>query len=234
MRKKILILLIWQATALLATAQKITDNKYVFPVKPGSAAWRAFTTHKQMEEATQLPQNVLTSLTTKALLETCLDYPLLIDMMAYNTPQKGLEAVARNFNGLQELIKRNDVATHLANVYQQLITTDINKLSALSDKGKLSFQLSFIEILFGQKPVLGKIDKGAISSLKTHITRALAYKTSHSDVFSAVTNSYTLFFAGNLYYHFYRSEFTPAAHDFLRSGSLKDTSVIEEITKAIQ
>lgn len=234
MRKKILILLVWQATALLATAQKLTDNKYVFPVTPGSAAWRAFTTHKQMEEATQIPQNKLTGLTTKALLETCLDYPLLIDMMAFNTPQKGVETVIHKFNGLQELIKRNDVATHLANVYQQLITTDINKLSTLSDKGKLSFQLSFIEILFGQKPVLGKVDKSTISNLKTHITRALAYKTSHSDVFSPVTNSYTLFFAGNLYYHFYRSEFTPAAHDFLRSGLLKDTTVIEEIKKAIQ
>jgi hypothetical protein len=234
MKKSPFILLAFQVMVLVATAQKPVDRKYEFPIKPGSATWQSFTTHKQMVEATALPEKTAAGLTTRALLETCLDYPLLMDMMAFNTPQKGLEAVTRNFNGLQQLMTRKDVAVHLADAYQQRLATDINKLPSLYEKGKLSFQLSFIEILFAQRPVLGTVDKAIVALLKTHITKALAFKTTHSEVFSATNSSYTMFFAGNLYRHFYKTEFSAAALEFLTTGLLKDTTVIGEIEDLIR
>lgn len=233
MKKAIVIFLALQVTGNLLIAQTV-DREYDFPVKPGTNAWQAFTTHKQMVEATTLPAKTATGLTTRALLETCLNYPLLPDMMAFNSPQQGLEAVIRNFNGLQELVGRKDVALHIVKAYQRLLSTDISKLNALYDKGKLSFQLSFIELLLGQKKVLSTTDKTMAGTLKTHIATAISFKAAHSDIFSATANSYTLFLAGNLYHYHYRSVFSAAAHEFLQTGLLKDPAILEEIKKTIQ
>lgn len=232
MKKRTLILLAFQGIFLLAAAQKSIDRKYEFPVKPGSDAWRSFTTHKQMVEATKLPEKIATSLTTKALLETCLDYPLLGDIMLHNSPQRGLEMATRNFNGLQQLMERKDVTLHAGNVYQKLLATDIDKLSTLDEKGKLTFQLSFIELLLSQKSVLATADKKAVEPLRSYLAKARSFKAAHTDVFSVTGYGFTMLLAGNLHRHFYQKGFSKAANDFLNTGSPTDAGTLEEIDNA--
>lgn len=64
------------------------DEPYQFPIVPGSPVWETFTTHQDMLDATQVPDNVLESLSTTALIRTVMDYPLLGDMYLYNTVQQ--------------------------------------------------------------------------------------------------------------------------------------------------
>ena len=232
MKKRTLILLAFQASFLLAAAQKTIDRKYEFPVKPGSGTWRSFTTHKQMVEATKLPEKIATSLTTKALLETCLDYPLLGDIMLHNSPQRGLEVASRNFNGLQQLMERKDVALHAANTYQKLLATDVDKLPALDEKGKLTFQLSFIELLLSQKSILATVDKKGVDPLRSYLAKARSFKTAHTDVFGVTSYGFTMLLAGNLHRHFYQKGFSKAANEFLNTGSQTDASTLEEIDNA--
>ncbi len=51
------------------------------------------------------------------MVSTVLDYPLLLDALAFNNVQEGFELVASRFNGLTELIRRPDAGAALLNRY---------------------------------------------------------------------------------------------------------------------
>lgn len=85
------------------------DTPYTYPVVPGTDAWAELQTRVDMAEACMIPEELLSEMTTSALLETVLNYPLLADIMAFNSAEQGVERVASSFNGLQELLLRSDL-----------------------------------------------------------------------------------------------------------------------------
>jgi hypothetical protein len=87
-----------------------SDVPFDYPIKPGTLEWAKFQSHTDMINACQIPGNILKSISTKALIKTCLQYPLLVDIFAYDDFQVGFEHVASNFNGLRELFQRPDLA----------------------------------------------------------------------------------------------------------------------------
>ncbi|RHJ90841.1 T9SS type A sorting domain-containing protein [Parabacteroides bouchesdurhonensis] len=91
----------------------IQAQVYDFPVKPGSAMWNNFETHQQMLDACQIPENVLSKMSTEDLVTTCLNYPLSIDCFAYDNEVKGVQAVSQQFNGFRELLQRPDGVSKL-------------------------------------------------------------------------------------------------------------------------
>jgi len=106
---------------------------YDFPVKPGTADWKAFGTHQEMLNACRIPEKVLTQLSTEGLIETMLNYPLLFEIFAFNTPQQGIDAVTAQFNGFQELFTRDDRCARLINKYESMdIRPQIDGLSAVA------------------------------------------------------------------------------------------------------
>ena len=110
-RKKVFIFLILFISNFIS-AQEITQP-YDFPIKPGSESWRSLKSHKEMVQACQNPEGVLQKLTTPALLETCLSFPLLLDVLAFNNLIEGVEQTISNFNGFQILVERPDFAESL-------------------------------------------------------------------------------------------------------------------------
>ena len=62
-------------------------------------------------------------MTTEALVETVLDYPLMVSLYAFNSISKGFEVLAEQFNGMAELIQRDDGAEKLLNAYTQSQTS---------------------------------------------------------------------------------------------------------------
>jgi hypothetical protein len=179
--RKIPLLVVACALSLCVAAQT-NDRAYNFPVRPGTPAWKTFTTHAQMLEATKLPPAVVSNLTTSALVETCFGYPLLSDMAAFNSLQQGLDAVASRFNGLQELLARRDAAAHLLRKYRQLISTDVNALPTLIKRGELSFHLAVVELLLSQRQVLANIDRRTALQLESVKQEARKFRAAHADV----------------------------------------------------
>lgn len=116
MRKRLLELLFCLASALAlwavfgaATASPYTiDTPYDYPVKPGTPEWLQYANVLGRRRACEVPEEILTHMTTEALLQTVLDYPFLGDMYAFNTMEMGYETVKRRFRGLQELESRPD------------------------------------------------------------------------------------------------------------------------------
>ena len=56
----------------------------------------------------QLPEECVKAMTTEQLFDTVLKYPLLIDILFYDDVISGISEVAKQFNGLDELLKRED------------------------------------------------------------------------------------------------------------------------------
>lgn len=129
MNIKILILLmIFPLVSLCCTkddlqnenCDQLIDEPYNFPVKPGDSEWGDLETDEERFKAVQIPESILKCLTDEALLQTCIDYPLYLDMSASSDtdPLKAFEKfVVNNFNGLQELYERKNIETVLLDRY---------------------------------------------------------------------------------------------------------------------
>jgi hypothetical protein len=141
------------------------SDAYDYPVKPGTAGWKAFTTHDEMLKACQIPEDILKNMSTKGLVETVLEYPLYGDMMAYDSIQQGFEAVASQFNGLSELLNRKDAGTELLAIYSKMNPLDIKENWGDIQKGAYGFSIASVEILLAQNKILDNLNEIQLGDL---------------------------------------------------------------------
>lgn len=98
----------------------LVDTPHTYIVLPGSAEWNEMTPAERLASCAVTQQEV-EGMTTEALLTTVLNYPYLIDMLAYDSLDVGITAVSSYFPGLPELLSRADAAETLV---QYLETTN--------------------------------------------------------------------------------------------------------------
>lgn len=103
-------------TANLPDSRSLKTS-YNFPVKPGSDEWKKKVLSVPPWDLCQIPSEVLTNLTTPALVTTCLTYPMRGDIAFFDNPTNGLTSVAEKFNGLKELYTREDAVQPLLDAY---------------------------------------------------------------------------------------------------------------------
>lgn len=92
------------------SADYTIDTPYDFPVVPGSDEWAELDSLEEKIAACAVDESLLKSMTTEALMETVLNYPLLINIYAFGTTEEGLASVAEYFQGIEILFCRYDVA----------------------------------------------------------------------------------------------------------------------------
>lgn len=97
------------------TSSYTIEKAYDYPVRPGMDEWTSYIEPEQKLKAAYVPEDILKNMTTEALVETVLNYPLLIDMYAFETVELGYQAVSSIFYGLPELASRSDAITALKN-----------------------------------------------------------------------------------------------------------------------
>ena len=84
------------------------DTAYEYPIVPGTPEWNELDSLDEKIAVCHVDDRLLASMTTPALLETVLNYPLLINMYAYSYPEMGIDAISQYFNGLNLLFERED------------------------------------------------------------------------------------------------------------------------------
>lgn len=97
--------------------QGIVDD-YKYPIVPGTPEWEKFESHTEMLEVCQIPEQILSSMCTHGLVVTCMNYPLIGDILAFNHIQTGYNSVTYGFNGLQELHNRPDALIEVMDYYR--------------------------------------------------------------------------------------------------------------------
>lgn len=126
-------------------AYSITEP-YQYPVLPGTKGWAKLGSLQEMAEVCQIPEEILSRMTTKALVESVVNYPLWMNVLAYEDRQLGLKDVKSYFNGLQELCTRDDaiekIETYIA---ERLQYSEDDPDSA--EKSTKKFKTWYLEVI---------------------------------------------------------------------------------------
>lgn len=57
--------------------------KWNYPVKPGTDAWKSLQNNSEKVQVCQVPNEILTAMSTQELIHICLNYPLLPDIFCF-------------------------------------------------------------------------------------------------------------------------------------------------------
>ena len=103
------ITILFTLTAPVFAAENTFKNvDFQYSITPEMDEWKNLQSLDEMIEACQIPTTILNHLSTEKLIDVVLDYPLAINIFAYDTPKEGITQLASYFNGLQELVERDD------------------------------------------------------------------------------------------------------------------------------
>lgn len=174
-----------------STVTKYSDSTpYQYPIVPGTEAWKSFTTVDQMVEACQIPAIKLENMTTEALLETVLDYPLLLHYNAYDSIEESVKIIGASFNGFRELFSRTDVTSTLLNKYStSYVAQEINSENCTPElffeSSTVEFLLASNEIINGQMSVDDNASFFAIHMRKNTLRAESGLYSTHSNIYDS-------------------------------------------------
>ncbi len=96
------------------------DRKYVSKTNAYDTPeeWAALEDVIAMREASQVPSDVIDTVSTDELVLYCMNYNLFVDLFLFDTMQDGMDSMRINYNGLSELINREDAAECLIRLYK--------------------------------------------------------------------------------------------------------------------
>ena len=86
-----------------------TADSFQYPIQPKTAQWDALLSLQSRVDACQIPDNVLSEMSTEGLLATLLNYPLIMDIYAWNFVQHGFNRIKNEQKGFAELYSRGDL-----------------------------------------------------------------------------------------------------------------------------
>ncbi|MEN3325621.1 MAG: hypothetical protein V7638_428 [Acidobacteriota bacterium] len=244
----LIVLLLVTSAVMAQTPSSPTDSSsspsagFSFSVRPGTKAWAELKSHDEMLAATQLPVPELRKMTTEGLLETVLTYPLLKDMLAYNSTQTGFEAVSKKFNGLSELRSRKDIGGAALSRYRTKrgeSQQSTKERASLEMQGNRNFDLSFLEILMAQDEVRATLNKSQIEELRTELRETAKLKRASLDVYGYEGLESTAFAAAKLLtadnVQFSTSVSTNySLQQFVAQGTADSTAVIDWILDCLE
>lgn len=214
-------------------------DAYDYPVKPGTPAWQAFTTHEQMLSACQVPENILRTMSTRGLVETALAYPLFGDMRAYLDLQHGFDIVVANSNALAELLTRQDAGSELLSRYQSMDPLAVDPTWTSVQRGQYDAEFLYIEMLLAQPSVLATLTYQERRDLLAQALDTLEGKQQRQDLYGHLGQERTgLVMARLLQFEndvsfLDKIRHDPALQDFIQTSTLApDPSLQAIVTSA--
>ncbi len=180
-RKKALMFLVATSMALTSTGLfATTTQNTTYSYEIDSDAWNSSTSKKERVDMCQIPEDILDTLSTEALIDTVLDYPFFNDIYFFNSLQDGFENLKAQFNGLNELLNREDVGQKLLNKYE----------SVDAEMDENLFLLSNIEILLAQPEVQNTLDNNELDLLTYEVEEKYMDKCDNKDYFGKTAETF--------------------------------------------
>ena len=229
--KKIVLLIELALFTCVLNAQITAEKKVTwdYPVKPGTAEWKACNSPEEIYAALQIPENILKRIDTESLVQICLDYPATTVFHLFNTPQQGFDGFCKQFNGIRELISRKDAGSFLLKKYASMSLDGFNPLWTLEDQGSFVLGFYYMELFLVQ--VLPSLNENERSILLKESIKKFDMKQSREDLFGGANRGSTIWMMAKTLFSEKKlsvSKITPspelAAHS-LESGQLVDFDV---------
>lgn len=126
------LLLIFTSVKIPVSASTDDDSKsrnytnWDYPIKPGTEEWASFTKKEDKLRLLQIPDDVLSVMGTEELIRIVLEYPYFVDVYFYNDIATGLICMSKDFNGIQELMKREDALKFIKIVNSKRVYEEID------------------------------------------------------------------------------------------------------------
>lgn len=133
------------------------DLSWKYPLNPSVPEWEQLGTYTEKLNAYNIPSELLKRMPTQNLIEACLSYPELRLIMTRNSLQDGYDYIKSIFNGFDELEKRKDSGDNLLRVYEALDPSQISSMNDLVEKGRFTFEFTYIELILSQKTILSTV-----------------------------------------------------------------------------
>ncbi|MCK5148746.1 hypothetical protein KAR48_18470 [bacterium] len=121
-----------------------------------------------METALAIPQNLLSTFNAVVIAAICVDYPLFIDLFAFNTTEEGLKAISGDFNGFAVLRSTNGAGRALIEEFSNLFLKDYNKKWPMHKRGLYILKFRYVMALLAQDDIFKTLsikDKNKIRSI---------------------------------------------------------------------
>lgn len=96
------------------------DGEAKFAISIFDEEWKELDTQEEMIDACQIPDKLLKKLSTDELLKLTEDYPMLGNIYTCGTMMEGFRYIVDSFNGLQELLSRDDCLEVVYKEYDKL------------------------------------------------------------------------------------------------------------------
>jgi hypothetical protein len=232
-RMKYCILIFSLCFSFTILAQKIDDRVYEFPTRPGLADWSNFKTENERFSALQIPDNLLKSMSTESLIITCINYPAFGHYTAFNSLQYGMDHLIKNFNGLQELLKRDGAPVKLLSIYSKINSTTTSIKEIVTDFW--SIRSCYFELLLAQEKIIDKMTKEERIAFIQEASRKLKEKIKSEEEISFFSIQSTLLIIGRVldkceYAKFQEVKVKNADIDFfLKTGNLNNLSLLNDL-----
>jgi hypothetical protein len=199
MNKFLLCVVLLFCMPLIIYPQTINQNSgYEYPIKPGTAEWKSIESRYKLVEACQIPNEILRKLSTKQLLATCLNYPFLPEIFAYDNMQEGFDNVSASFNGWQELLKRSDNINVLIDKYTNCNPNLVKNYSSDYDIGKFRMNILFVELILAQDAILIKSNDQLIVSLLRESIKKYDQKLALGNSYDILSFTSGAYLTGNI------------------------------------
>jgi hypothetical protein len=141
----------------------------------------------------QIPATQLKILSTAELLEQCLTYPYIADVMFSQNIPLIFHHIRQEFNGFNELFVREDVANVILNSYLNYDFEKINKYEEDYEKGLYVFKFCYINLLLAQNEIINSFSDNY--KILGHIIRK--YSETNEKNLSAYGDLITINFVGH-------------------------------------
>ena len=144
------------------------NDAYDFPVKPGTAEWKALNIQERLKVC-QIPEPLLKKISTAGLIGTVLNYPFYwANILTANSGlQQAFSDMAAYFNGIQELLARKDAGSELLLKYRSIPPP--KKEATDMEIGDYLFYCYSFEILFAQDVIRAGLTEAQLKAMKKEL-----------------------------------------------------------------
>lgn len=226
--KKILLVLLSIVFSVLYTNAQTINKPYDYPIKRGSTEWNSIKNYQNLRSVCQIPLDVVNQMTTEALLESVLNYPLLGDAFVFNTFQKGIDNLKINFNAFEALSNRSDLGKALINKYNTVASKNINSV-ALIAKGEHSVKLSFLELVSGQGFTNTTLTEDESITLMKTLIDNYNEKKKNGEIYGTLSLSTCVWALNKLLIHNNANEKFVVKNKFVEEGNVFPPEILSEI-----
>jgi len=166
--------------------EQLRYRGYQFTILPGTEAWKNLDINANRHALLQISEDTLSIISTQRLVETCLYYPMITEVFAFDNSIQGFEVVRKKFNGFDELYRRQDAAICLLLYYQQRNPSFITQFKESVDRGRYSFDFVLLELMIAQSEIIEQLSIYQMQEFLISVLGKLEQQSTLSQYYSRV------------------------------------------------